>query len=93
MRLCEKYGRKDVPSIAAEMEGKTAAEVKQYAQAFWENYMSLNGEEWGGGRGPPIGGGEHERGRGEENQVGKRSKHKWVGWFKWNEMKQNRMQQ
>ncbi|CAI5991866.1 unnamed protein product [Closterium sp. NIES-64] len=42
LRLCEKYGRADVASIAAEMEGKTEAEVREYAAVFWERCTELN---------------------------------------------------
>ncbi|CAI7853913.1 unnamed protein product, partial [Closterium sp. NIES-53] len=42
LRLCEKYGRADVASIAAEMEGKTEADVREYAAVFWERCTELN---------------------------------------------------
>ncbi|KAJ4886085.1 putative chromatin-remodeling complex ATPase chain [Raphanus sativus] len=42
LRACEKYGRNDIKSIAAEMEGKTEEEVERYAQVFKERYKELN---------------------------------------------------
>ncbi|CAH9091552.1 unnamed protein product [Cuscuta epithymum] len=42
IRACEKYGRNDIKSIAAEMEGKTEEEVERYAQVFKERYKELN---------------------------------------------------
>ncbi|GMH29294.1 hypothetical protein Nepgr_031137 [Nepenthes gracilis] len=42
IRACEKYGRNDVKSIAAEMEGKTEEEVERYAKVFKERYKELN---------------------------------------------------
>lgn len=34
-KLCEKYGRDDIQNISREMESKTPAEVKAYADTFW----------------------------------------------------------
>ncbi|KAM1086727.1 hypothetical protein EV1_012382 [Malus domestica] len=42
IRGCEKYGRNDIKSIAAEMEGKTEEEVERYAKVFKERYKELN---------------------------------------------------
>ncbi|OIT35863.1 iswi chromatin-remodeling complex atpase chr17 [Nicotiana attenuata] len=42
IRACEKYGRNDIKSIAAEMEGKTEEEVVRYAKVFKERYKELN---------------------------------------------------
>ncbi|KAJ8565977.1 hypothetical protein K7X08_008553 [Anisodus acutangulus] len=42
IRACEKYGRNDIKSIAAEMEGKTEEEVERYAKVFKERYKELN---------------------------------------------------
>ncbi|GAB2211189.1 hypothetical protein Droror1_Dr00016481 [Drosera rotundifolia] len=42
IRACEKYGRNDVKNIAAEMEGKSEAEVERYAKVFKERYRELN---------------------------------------------------
>ncbi|KNA07706.1 hypothetical protein SOVF_169400 [Spinacia oleracea] len=42
IRACEKFGRNDIKSIAAEMEGKTFEEVERYAKAFKERYKELN---------------------------------------------------
>lgn len=42
IRACEKYGRNDVKSIAAEMEGKTEGEVERYAKVFKQRYKELN---------------------------------------------------
>ncbi|KAK6803580.1 hypothetical protein RDI58_001364 [Solanum bulbocastanum] len=42
IRACEKYGRNDIESIAAEMEGKTEEEVERYANVFKERYKELN---------------------------------------------------
>lgn len=50
VRLSEKYGRKDIKSIAKEMEGKTEDEVRQYADVFWKRFGELNGE----ARFPPM---------------------------------------
>ncbi|GJP53341.1 hypothetical protein CLOM_g12500 [Closterium sp. NIES-68] len=42
LRLCEKYGREDLASIAQEMEGKTETEVREYAAVFWDRCTELN---------------------------------------------------
>lgn len=42
IRACEKYGRNDIKSIAAEIEGKTEEEVEKYAKVFKERYKELN---------------------------------------------------
>ncbi|KAJ8573847.1 hypothetical protein K7X08_010358 [Anisodus acutangulus] len=42
IRACEKYGRNDIRSITAEMEGKTEEEVERYAKVFKERYKELN---------------------------------------------------
>ncbi|XP_057546256.1 ISWI chromatin-remodeling complex ATPase CHR11-like isoform X2 [Amaranthus tricolor] len=42
IRACEKFGRNDIKSIAAEMEGKTYEEVERYAKVFKERYKELN---------------------------------------------------
>uniref|UniRef100_A0A0E0MWD1 Chromatin-remodeling complex ATPase n=1 Tax=Oryza rufipogon TaxID=4529 RepID=A0A0E0MWD1_ORYRU len=42
IRACEKYGRNDIGSIAAEMEGKTEEEVQRYAKVFKERYKELS---------------------------------------------------
>ncbi|KAL6193808.1 hypothetical protein ACLB2K_034892 [Fragaria x ananassa] len=42
IRACEKYGRSDIQSIVAEMEGKTEEEVERYAKVFKERYKELN---------------------------------------------------
>ncbi|XP_052159474.1 probable chromatin-remodeling complex ATPase chain [Oryza glaberrima] len=42
IRACEKYGRNDIRSIAAEMEGKTEEEVQRYAKVFKERYKELS---------------------------------------------------
>ncbi|GLT99194.1 hypothetical protein SLE2022_166470 [Rubroshorea leprosula] len=42
IRACEKYGRNDIKSIAAEMEGKTEEDVERYAKVFKERYKELN---------------------------------------------------
>eukprot|EP01018_Ginkgo_biloba_P017716 Gb_39649 [translate_table: standard] len=42
VRACEKFGRNDIKSIAAEMEGKTEEEVERYAKVFKERYKELN---------------------------------------------------
>ncbi|GLT76937.1 hypothetical protein SLA2020_485700 [Shorea laevis] len=42
IRACEKYGRNDIKSIAAEMEGKTEEDVERYAKVFKERYEELN---------------------------------------------------
>ncbi|EEC70656.1 hypothetical protein OsI_01941 [Oryza sativa Indica Group] len=44
IRACEKYGRNDIRSIAAEMEGKTEEEVQRYAKVFKERYKELSVE-------------------------------------------------
>jgi SWI/SNF-related matrix-associated actin-dependent regulator of chromatin subfamily A member 5 len=45
IRACEKYGRNDIRSIAAEMEGKTEEEVQRYAKVFKERYKELSGKQ------------------------------------------------
>ncbi|XP_061990453.1 ISWI chromatin-remodeling complex ATPase CHR11 [Rosa rugosa] len=42
IRACEKYGRSDIQSIVAEMDGKTEEEVERYAKVFKERYKELN---------------------------------------------------
>lgn len=42
---CEKYGRKEEAQIAAEMEGKSLADVKEYCQTFWARYTEILGHE------------------------------------------------
>ncbi|KAK4755650.1 hypothetical protein SAY87_009407 [Trapa incisa] len=42
IRACEKYGRKDIKSIASEMEGKMEEEVERYAKVFKERYKELS---------------------------------------------------
>ncbi|CAD7698507.1 unnamed protein product [Ostreobium quekettii] len=42
VRACEKYGRRDVASVAQEIEGKTPEEVKEYAKVFWKRVEELN---------------------------------------------------
>ncbi|KAJ3669555.1 hypothetical protein LUZ60_011505 [Juncus effusus] len=42
IRACEKYGRNDIKSIAAEIEGKTEEEVERYSAAFMDRYKELN---------------------------------------------------
>ncbi|GBG88593.1 hypothetical protein CBR_g48123 [Chara braunii] len=42
VRACEKYGRKDIASIAGDMEGKLEEEVRRYSKVFWERYTELN---------------------------------------------------
>ncbi|EPS67289.1 hypothetical protein M569_07487, partial [Genlisea aurea] len=42
IRACEKYGRRDIKSIASELEGKTEEEVERYARVFQERYRELN---------------------------------------------------
>jgi SWI/SNF-related matrix-associated actin-dependent regulator of chromatin subfamily A member 5 len=32
VRACEKFGRENIPLIAAEVDGKTEEEVRKYAQ-------------------------------------------------------------
>uniref|UniRef100_A0A0G4HH50 Uncharacterized protein n=1 Tax=Chromera velia CCMP2878 TaxID=1169474 RepID=A0A0G4HH50_9ALVE len=36
VRACEQFGRENIARIAAEVDGKTVAQVKEYAAAFWE---------------------------------------------------------
>lgn len=45
LRGCEKYGRYSYEDIAAEIETKTPAEVKKYAQVFWKKYKEIPGIE------------------------------------------------
>ncbi|KAI8992400.1 SNF2 family N-terminal domain-containing protein [Pilobolus umbonatus] len=40
--LCAKYGRKDLESIANELEGKTLDEVKKYSKVFWSRYKEIS---------------------------------------------------
>eukprot|EP00271_Cylindrocystis_brebissonii_P005099 TRINITY_DN17038_c0_g1_i1.p1 TRINITY_DN17038_c0_g1~~TRINITY_DN17038_c0_g1_i1.p1 ORF type:complete len:1097 (-),score=364.26 TRINITY_DN17038_c0_g1_i1:1012-4302(-) len=42
VRLCEQFGRRDLKSIAANMEGKTEQEVHEYAAVFWQRYKEIN---------------------------------------------------
>mmetsp|Transcript_40687 Transcript_40687/g.90456 ORF Transcript_40687/g.90456 Transcript_40687/m.90456 type:complete len:1088 (-) Transcript_40687:511-3774(-) len=42
VRACEKYGRQALTQIAAEIDGKTEEEVRQYAAVFWARYKELN---------------------------------------------------
>jgi SWI/SNF-related matrix-associated actin-dependent regulator of chromatin subfamily A member 5 len=44
-KACEKYGRRDLESIAAELEGKTLKEVRDYSDTFWRRYKELSGWE------------------------------------------------
>jgi SWI/SNF-related matrix-associated actin-dependent regulator of chromatin subfamily A member 5 len=37
-----KYGRNDYPSIALEVDSKTAHEVKDYAKVFWKRYKEIH---------------------------------------------------
>lgn len=41
VRGCEKFGRKNIESIAMEVEGKSYAEVEEYSKAFWNRYTDL----------------------------------------------------
>ena len=41
VRACEKFGRAAVPAIAAEIEGKTESEVRQYSVVFWQRNKEL----------------------------------------------------
>ncbi|XRB05303.1 SWI/SNF-related matrix-associated actin-dependent regulator of chromatin subfamily A member 5 [Pycnococcus provasolii] len=42
VKACERHGRADMPSIAAEIEGKEEKEVKAYSKAFWANVATLS---------------------------------------------------
>ncbi|GLI59043.1 hypothetical protein VaNZ11_000871 [Volvox africanus] len=42
VRACEKYGRENIPQIAAEVDGKTEDEVRAYAKVFWKRYRELS---------------------------------------------------
>jgi len=41
IKACEKYGRDDLTNICKEVEGKTPAEVREYASVFWERCNEL----------------------------------------------------
>lgn len=41
IKACEKYGRDDMNSISKDVEGKTPAEVREYASVFWERCNEL----------------------------------------------------
>lgn len=41
LKANEKYGRDDYDNISKEVEGKTAEEVVEYANVFWERYHEL----------------------------------------------------
>lgn len=41
----EKYGRDDIDNISQEVEGKTAEEVIEYSNVFWERYLELTDSE------------------------------------------------
>ncbi|CAK7896958.1 ISWI chromatin-remodeling complex ATPase Isw2p [[Candida] anglica] len=43
--VSSKYGRNSIRAIASEFEDKTIEEVREYAQAFWENYEQIDGFE------------------------------------------------
>lgn len=45
VKACERHGRKDTATIAAEIETKTEKEVKSYLQAFKQNHQRINGWE------------------------------------------------
>lgn len=42
-KACEKFGRKNVVEIAAEIEGKTLVEIKEYSKIFWKRYTEIAG--------------------------------------------------
>eukprot|EP01024_Parvocaulis_polyphysoides_P043035 TRINITY_DN3928_c0_g4_i1.p1 TRINITY_DN3928_c0_g4~~TRINITY_DN3928_c0_g4_i1.p1 ORF type:complete len:714 (+),score=99.52 TRINITY_DN3928_c0_g4_i1:319-2460(+) len=44
IRACEKHGRHALDDICTEIEGKTEAEVRDYAQTFFQKYKQIN--EW-----------------------------------------------
>ena len=41
-RGCERYGRSALDRVAAEVDGKTDAEVAAYASVFWKRHTELN---------------------------------------------------
>lgn len=41
-RGCERYGRAALDRVAAEVDGKTEAEVRAYAAVFWKRHTELN---------------------------------------------------
>merc|ERR1712168_531305 len=41
IKACEKYGRDDLTNICKEVEGKSPAEVREYASVFWERCNEL----------------------------------------------------
>jgi len=41
IKSCEKYGRDDLNNICKEVEGKSPAEVREYAAVFWERCNEL----------------------------------------------------
>ena len=41
VKLCAEYGRDDVDSISAEVEGKTPDQVAEYANVFWDRKEEL----------------------------------------------------
>ena len=40
-KASEKHGRSSIEAIAADIEGKTLAEVRQYAAVFWARYREI----------------------------------------------------
>lgn len=42
-KACERYGRDSLDQIAAEVEGKSLEEVKQYSAVFWKRFKELSG--------------------------------------------------
>jgi SWI/SNF-related matrix-associated actin-dependent regulator of chromatin subfamily A member 5 len=40
---CEKHGRWAIAAIAADIETKTEAEVREYAKVFWKRYKEIPG--------------------------------------------------
>jgi SWI/SNF-related matrix-associated actin-dependent regulator of chromatin subfamily A member 5 len=45
IKACERFGRKDIPNITSQLEGKTEKEVRAYLKAFKSNYERINGWE------------------------------------------------
>lgn len=45
VKSVEKYGRDDLESLSREVEGKTPAQVMDYAKTFWERINELQDHE------------------------------------------------
>ena len=42
---CERFGRDNIVSIAAEIDGKTVEDVTKYSKVFWQRFKELPGKQ------------------------------------------------